>query len=364
MNILGDTESFCIHDVRSSDAFKTSSFTGFKKIEVKNQILQCLLHGKVENICYWTAEMVAAGHFVELWDLCLFFLGKHIHLGNPLLVMYIQKQMDMFRVIANDTMYKQDPLPLRNNPKIREMMAEIFCTMALSDKKHSYEELKIQEIADVSHIVHHLRADHSQYAETVLRLKDPKEWSIAINELGYHISNEQSFNMNLACFWLEWMISFDAMCRKRKQPLLCQQRSDYTDIDSKFRGDFIWVIWECLVHYAQERGELEHILIKTLFQLFRVRYSYPTVKKRKPLLYFAISILTETQGNAHLKKEILNENAKQMVAVAVQQVHQIIYKSLKQYEILAETREPTNNTKLAQSMEKMRLLRENDLIDL
>lgn len=360
--------NFPIQDIREMDEFKTSSFTGYKKTEVKNKIIHCLLDSKLEEICYWTAEFVAAGHFVELWDICFYFLGKHIHLGNPLLAVYIKKKYDIFRVMANEQLYQQNPLNLRNNSTIRELLAEVFCTMALSDKKHSYEELKIHEIADVSHIVNHLRADHSDYATYIIHHNDPHEWTIAINEFGYHISNPESYNMNLACFWVEWMIEFDALCKKRKQPLLCEKRIDYPELESKFRGEFIWIVWETILYYAQRRGDLEYILVNTLFQLFRVRYTSVTVKKRKPLIYFAISILTE--NNPCLKREILNENAKNMVAVAVENVHDIIYKPLKKNEIHSkdsfdrkELEKLEANQKRMESIHKLQILNQNDMVN-
>ena len=354
-------ETNTILDVRNMDDFKTSSFTGYKKTDVKNKILECLLSGQIEEICYWTAEFVAAGHFMELWDICFLVLGKHIHLGNPLLTLFIQKQYQQFREIAMEPIHQQNPLSLRNHPNIREIMAETFCTMTLSDKKHSYEELKIQSLQ----ITNHLRADHSQYASCVMHPNDPQEWTIAINEFAYHISNEKSYNMNLACFWVEWIVSFDFMCKKRKHPLFCERRIDYNDIESRFRSDFIWIIWETLVYYAQQRGNLQHFLINTLFQLFRVRYTSVTVKKRKSLIYFAISILTEP--NAILKREILNESSKEIVSKAVENVSQIIYKSLKTHEIVSkddfddtEMTKWEKNKTASQSLQKIQIIHNHE----
>ena len=325
---------FEFQDVRNTDDFKTISFTGYKKIDVKNKIFKCLQSGQIEEVCYWTAEYVAAGHFVELWDICFYFMGKYIHLGNPLLVLFIQKQYTQFREIANEQIYQQNPLHLRNHTQVRHIIAEIFCTMALSDKKHSYEELKIDISTSTFALENQLRADHSEYASDIMHYKDPREWTIAMNEFGYHISNEKSYNMNLACFWVEWMIQFDSLCKRRKTPLCCERRIDYTDIENKYRCDFIWIIWETLVYYSLKRGNLEHILINTIFQLFRVRYTSSTVKKRKPLIYFAISILTEP--NTFLKRKVLTEKSKEIVSLAMENISQVIYNSLKKHEIVSK----------------------------
>jgi len=362
MSSIPISEKYLIQDIREIKEFKTISFTGYKKTDVKHKIMQCLLDSKVEELCYWTAEFITAGHFMECWDICFYFLGKHIHLGNPLMILYLHKKLETFKVIANEQIYQQYPLHLRNNDTIRQMFAEIFSTMALSYKKHPYEELKIHTIADVSHIVNHLRADNSNYAADVMRHNDPSEWTIAINELGYHIS--QSKNMNLACFWVEWLAEFDGLCRKKKNTLFCEKRIDYTEIESKFRGDFIWIVWETLVFYAQKRGHLEYLLINTLFEFFRVRYTYLAIKKRKPLIYFAISILTET--NTCLKQEILSEESKMIVSRAVENIDRVIYQSLKKQEILDQdqmnTRKWEKNQKAMDSIQKMQTLREHDFI--
>lgn len=356
-----------IYDIRELEHFKTSSFSGYKKTAVKQQLVECLKHAKVEEACYWSAELVASGHFIDLWEVAFLFLGKYIHLGNPVVSVYIKKKYALFRSVANDPVYRHQPLTLRNNITIRHLFAELFSTLSLSDKKHAYEEIKVADVQDIGVVMKHLLADNPEYITGVLREKDPKEWTVPLNEFAYHIS-PQSKNMSKACFWLEWMCSYDAICRNRKEPLLCQKRGEYVEIETKNRGDFIWLIWETLVQYAENRGALETALINTLFEFFRVRYSYSCIKKRKPLLYFAISILTEP---APLKREILNESQKEIVAVAATNVHTVIYRDLKKNAVvslspqdLAEQNlaKSEKNQRYQESIQKLNLLNEHDFI--
>ena len=362
----GNTFEDDINDVREPDSFKTSSFSGYKKTAVKLQLVECLKHAKVEEACYWSAELVASGHFIDLWDVVFLFLGKYIHLGNPVVSIYIKKKYSLFRSVANDPIYRHQPLSLRNNTTIRHLFAELFSTLSLSEKKHAYEEIKVSDVQDIGIVMKHLSADSQNYITELLREKDPKEWTVSLNEFAYHIS-PQSRNMSKACFWLEWMCSYDSVCRHRKEPLLCQKRTEYADLETKHRTDFIWLIWETLVHYAERRGALETALINTLFEFFRVRYSSCVIKKRKSLLYFAISILTET---VPLKREVLNETQKEIVAVAASNVHTVIYRELKKNVVLTldprdneqqDLAKQEKNQRLHDSLQKLNLLNDNDL---
>ena len=366
MDLLSSTEIFAINDVRDVSDFKTFSFSGYKKTEVKNQLLKSLQESKIEESCYWSAELVCSGHFLDLWDIALFFLGKYIHLGNPLAILYLKRKFAVFRVVANEVRYASRPLDLRNNQAVRELFAELFSTLALSDKKQSYEDVRIEHVQDINQMLTHLRANHSEYASSLLREADPKEWTIALNEFAYHLS-VHSRHLNMACFWLEWMVQYDHLCRHNKEPLLCEKRIEYGELESKYRGDFIWLIWETLVHYAEQRGTLEHTLVQSLFEQFRIRYSYGAIKKRKSMIYFAISILTETTC---LKKEILKEADKEIVAVATANVHSVIYKTIQKAVVLKRTEshrtesqdlgKTEKNERLCESMDKLDLLQKYD----
>ena len=133
-----------INDIRQPASFKGISFSKYKKADVKNEFVSNLLNGKVEPACNWSAELVCAGHFLELWENILYYCAKHIHLGNPKLVCYLEKRYELFRSIMNEGLFST-PLQLRNNQTIRNIFAEIVCILCLSAKKHSFEVIKIDK---------------------------------------------------------------------------------------------------------------------------------------------------------------------------------------------------------------------------
>ena len=93
-----------------------------------------------------------------------------------------------------------------------------------------------------------LKAPNIKFAENILHPDYPKEIYIAVNEFSYHIGNKNS-NMLQACYWIEWLIEFEIICRKRKQPCICKRRS--VNVEAKYQCDVIWVLWDSLIYYSK-----------------------------------------------------------------------------------------------------------------
>lgn len=285
-----------ITDVRTYTDFKTISFSGFKRTEVKKQILLAIFQGKVEPACYWCAELICAGHFSDIWEICLHYISKHIHLGNLKIPIYLEKRFTVFRNIMQEGMF-YDELQLRNHQTIRNMFAEIIYILATSPKKNSLELVKIdrKEEFDITNIQERLKAPSVQFAETIFRKEDPKELWIAINEFAYQISTMDGHipDMVVAWYWIEWVIVFDEICKKKKTKCIAERRN-HIKVDAKFQKEVIWLIWDVLIYTAKQRENifLEKV-VDSLLQLFCIQFSSGSIKKRRYLLYFAVSILTE-----------------------------------------------------------------------
>ena len=349
-----------INDVRMPNEFKGESFSHYKKTAVRDQLISNMCKGKIEPACYWSAELICAGQYQDLWEILLHYIGKHIHLGNPKIVSYLEMRYQIFRNIMTNAIYTNE-LQLRNNQNMRELFAEIIAVLTFSNRKHSFEAIKINRIEefDITQMSDRLKATNVQFAEPVFMKKDPKEVYIPINEFCYHISFEKK-SMLQACYWIEWIIEFDIICRKKKENCLCEKRSEYP-VEIKSQRDIIWLIWDSLLHYGEKLNNLFLLkLLRSILNLFCIKYTYGSSKKRRYLLYFAVGLLCEP---VQFDIELIQN--KEMIRNIVTKINEI-YKQIKNNEESPNTEYLFSNieqqNQSEQSMRKLDLVNSMDIL--
>jgi hypothetical protein len=319
-------ESLCIiNDIRSICEFKGMTFSKCNKSEVKKALLLSLSKGKIEPSCHWAAELICSGHFTELWETILFYMGKYIHLGNPKLIIYLELRYNMFKSILENGNFTTI-LQLRNNDMIRKLFAEIMCVLCQSKTQHSFEPIKInpKEDFDVSFMSDRLKAPSSVFLEEFFLPKDPKSYFIAVNEFSYCISSSK--DMISACYWIEWVIEFEINSKKKNEYHGCERRPNLS-IDHLYQKDAIWIIWDAIIYYSSEKDAFTQRLISSLKNLFCIKYTTSSCKKRKYLMYFAVGLLIE---NVDTTTEIQKD--KNILQVVVSQINHV-YKQIKKNEI-------------------------------
>ena len=202
-----------INDVRIAKDFAGISFSNYKKSDVKKELLRAINNNKIEEAFNWSAELICAGHYLELWENIILITCKNIHLGNPKLPIYLNMRFSVFKDIISNG-YTGNELALRNNDKIRKLFAEIITVLCISNKKPSFENIKIKkEEFDMISLTSKVKAPDISYASKVQKSGDPKELFLSINELMYCIENKDTLS---CCYWIEWIMEFDSMCRKKK----------------------------------------------------------------------------------------------------------------------------------------------------
>ena len=372
-----------INDVRVS--FRNITFSKFQKSKARLELLRNLYDEKIENACYWSAEFICAGHYLDLWDIILYYVYKYIHNGNPKLTLYLNMRYNNFISILQCG-YAKELLSMRNNEKIRKLFCEIICVLCYSNKKNVISDVKLDKnnSFDLSCMSEKFKAPNITYIEAILKEDDPKELLIPINELVFNLINKNIINVY---YWYEWIIEYENICKKKKKKCLCENRS-YAP--SGNMHDIIWIIWDILFYYSDpnildkkynithtnnnnnndndnndnnnlndnnnsndNNDKLKHKIIKNLFELFIIKYNNNVKRKRKYIIYFAFALLIE---NINFNINIISK--REETEAIVLKIN-TIYKEIKKNEESPKTDYLFNNlnkSNLEKTMEKMELL--------
>ena len=105
----------------------------------------------------------------------------------------------------------------------------------------------------MTQITSRLKAPAISYIQPIFLKSDPKELFIAMNEFAYHISNISKQGVN-ACYWIEWIIEFEIICKKKGEKCLCERRS-FAPVPEKCQMDIIWIIWDSIIYECKKKKE-------------------------------------------------------------------------------------------------------------
>ena len=203
------------------------------------------------------------------------------------------------------------------------------------------------------------KASSNKYAQDIFLDEDPKELFPAINEIAFNIS-EDSKNIMNACYWLEWIMEFETVCKAKKEKICCERRN-FSQVETKSQKDIIWIVWDLFLVEASKRSKIVKKTMDALLTLFTLRYSTGCQKKRRNILYFAISLLCE---NIISNEEIIRTSQQEMVGNILKKID-LVYKQIKKNEVspgmdfLFKDVKEYNLEKTIEKLEKMNTFGEN-----
>jgi len=189
--------------------------------------------------------------------------------------------------------------------------------------------IKDKEEFNIAKLTTKLKAPKVDYAKNSLKKDDPRELLICINEFAYHISKD-SKDIIQACYWIEWLNEYENICKSKKIKCQCERRL-FANVDNKFQMEIIWMIWDAILCESEKRDKNINKIIKSLLNLFCIKYSSGCKKRRKYILYFACNLLTE---KVDISIPIIQE--KQKIEIIVNKIN-IIYREIKKCEIKPDT---------------------------
>lgn len=324
-----------ITDSRIGSEFSGQTFSKFKKSNVLKELEKSLLNARIEQSCYWCAELICAGHFIELWDGLFSFYGKHIHANNLNISVYLVFRLEGFKVILREE-YTGFELEARNDERIRRLFGEIICILCGTPLHYNITFIKIKpDEYSITSISDKLKAPNIEYGTQTMTPEDPSELYIAINELAYCVSlSSDKLNQHMACFWIEWIYGYEIICKKKGDVKRGSCRA-FAPVASARQHDLVWIIWDVFINELNQRPDHDHKLnekkiMDALLNIFCLQYSSACFNRRKYVLYIATALLCDKNINA--VEPIMNNTRKQTILNIFENIDSI-YKQIKKNEI-------------------------------
>ena len=175
-------------------------------------------------------------------------MSKHIHIQTPKLPIYIKNNYEKFKNI----MMKDDDIKiLRNNNNLRYIFSSITYILCNSKKINILDDLNYKFNFKIEKLYENLKAPNVEYIKFIYKNNDPSEYIIPINEFIYHLKETKN-NVDIL-FWLNWIIEYDILCRKKKKYILCQQRYDINSTSDTIKQNIIWIIWDIILKMSKSK---------------------------------------------------------------------------------------------------------------
>ena len=280
-----------INDRRQETDFRCESFSGFKSANVRKALRGALAKGEIEAACFWAAELVCSLKVPDLWEDILTHYATNINLGSPIVSLYLSRRITNFKQIVDEGDCNGNDL--RNSYDIRRLFAEAIVIVCMSQRRSTVytgvsitpEEFNIQQMST------HLRAKSNTFGRAYMQKDDPSEMWIPVNELAFHLRTPAG-DLNLACYWVDWLITFVGVCKKTKKKCECERRS-WAPVADQFQKDPIWIIWDVLRGESSHKSLKARKLVDAHLTMYCLRFSEAAKKKRKHITYTAIAYVFE-----------------------------------------------------------------------
>ena len=142
------------------------------------------------------------------------------------------------------------------------------------------------------------------------------------------------------------LLNLKRYVRKKKRPCICEPRN-YA-IQSKFRTNLVWLIWDIIFDFTENHQKINSIsnLIKASNDIFTINYSTASCKKRRFIMYFVFSLCVD---NIDMSIQVINN--KQTVSNVIDNI-EMIYKQIKKNEVSPNTEYLFNNLEKQNSIKK------------
>jgi hypothetical protein len=286
-------DKYLIQDTRMYENFSKISFSGYKKTDVMNVLLKSIETKKIENTCNWVAECLCSGYIENCWEKILLYASSVISINNPLLPFYLYKKNILFYNIYDNIDHnkeKNEIINLRNDQIIRNLFFSVSTILSLSSKTkryNKYPKIKLEDF-NFNNISLRLSANTNLLPNNFIHFNEPEELKIIINEIYFHLKNKLN-GYDKCIYWILWILEWEKKIKKNKGSWNIDNRN--INVDEKYKGDLIWIIWELILIESKNRNTDIQKQVKSLHELYISNFKIGKKYKRLPYLLNSVVYL-------------------------------------------------------------------------
>tara|TARA_Y100000590_G_scaffold1649_1_gene2063 strand:- start:19106 stop:20143 length:1038 start_codon:yes stop_codon:yes gene_type:complete len=318
-------DEYLINDVRSLVSFKKSSFSNYKLSEVNTIFKQMIMKEKIEESCYWTAELFCSGYVEKVYEFFLILFCKNINIYNPELIYRLYKRYNSYLELSKANSYKE----LINNQSIRNQLCELSVLFCKSIKNKTWKLPSItNEDLTLKILTTKLVCKDYSLIQKYIKNGDTDELKICMSELCHSIHIKQ---FKTCCYWVCWINYFEKLYLKKNKEYICGYR-DISTIEEKYKKDYVWFIWEIIIDNCDDKSS---IYIQSLLQFYKYKFTKVKKNKRFPIIIACLKMLTEPLSTIKLE----NDNNLILICSRIN----MIYKEIKKNEVLLLENNYENN---------------------
>ena len=293
-------EPYMIRDERKIIDFKKKTFSGYAKTDVISEMFKNIKEENIEKSCYWGLQLLLSGPINSIWDKMITWAAQNININNPKLPLFIcDRYISQMNLFNNKELSGENSLRLRNIQSCRNYLTEFICILAISRKNKIITKPKIKgQDFNVGIFKSKLTAQDTLLVNNILKTGDPSEIGIVVNEFANYIT-QANRNRDKALYWINWMIEWDKLNRKRYGKFECGYRGR-KDINNKYHTDIVWLIWEIILtevvrriynHPGNNNKKLKK-QINALWKMYLYNFTLGSKSRKFHIIIWAILMLT------------------------------------------------------------------------
>jgi len=256
------------------------SFSGHAKKDVIYEFYHTVMNALVPRALHWASEMHASGYTKLLWDTLIDIYWRNINIQNPKLMFYLAELQQQIRELDGD----------RNNPLIRHRIADAVILVSLSNKNDLFFRRIYPKVSDNDFTYDSMRkmilSDNTRYSDPYVVASDTSDATLMMNEISYCLQHRADDRFRYCIYWYTWMNRRAQLHRKDTGNDLTVGYRDISDIDAKYKRDWVWPLWLITIDMVKQTHDaiLDNVL-RINYQYYKQSYTSAGKEKKKIYLH-------------------------------------------------------------------------------